>query len=68
MHDGELELTEETAARLIAQRSPALAHLPIERVHTTGTVNTIVRVGDAYAGGSATISILNPWSFSIHPA
>lgn len=46
MHAGQLVLTEETAARLIAQRFPALAHLPIERVRTTGTVNTIVRIGD----------------------
>lgn len=48
MHEGQLALTEETAARLIAQRFPALAHLSIERVHTTGTVNTIVRIGDDF--------------------
>lgn len=64
MHEDELELTEETAGRLIAQRFPALAHLPIERVRTTGTAAS----GDAYAGASATISTLNPWSFSTHPA
>ena len=34
MHEGELALTEETAARLIAQRFPALAHLPVERIRT----------------------------------
>ncbi|QDE34385.1 hypothetical protein FIV50_06025 [Microbacterium foliorum] len=48
MHEGRLALTEETAARVIAQRFPALAHLPIERVRTTGTVNTIVRIGDGF--------------------
>lgn len=30
MHEGELALTEETAARLIAQRFPALAHEHVE--------------------------------------
>lgn len=47
MHEGELELTTATAARLIAQRFPELAGLPLQRVPTTGTVNTIVRIGDA---------------------
>lgn len=49
MHEGELELTEETAARLIAQRFPALTHLPLRRVRAAGTVNTIIRVGDDLA-------------------
>ena len=49
MHEGELALTEETAARLIAQRFPALAHLPVERIRTAGTVNTITRIGDEFA-------------------
>lgn len=49
MHEGELELTEETAARLIAQRFPEFAHMPIERVGTAGTVNTIIRIGDDIA-------------------
>lgn len=48
MHEGQLALTEETAARVIAQRFPALAHVPIERVRTMGTVNTIVRIGDDF--------------------
>lgn len=48
MHEGQLVLTEETAARVIAQRFPVLAHLPVERVRTTGTVNTIVRIGDDF--------------------
>ena len=49
MHEGELELTEATAARLIAQRFPELALLPVRQIGTAGTVNTILRVGDALA-------------------
>lgn len=49
MHEGELELTEETAARLIARRFPELAHMPLRRVRATGTVNTIIRIGDDLA-------------------
>lgn len=49
MHEGELAVTEATAARLIAQRFPALASSPVRRVRTAGTVNTIIRVGDRLA-------------------
>ncbi|OAN41319.1 phosphotransferase [Microbacterium sp. H83] len=49
MHDGELTITEATAARLIAQRFPALATAPLRTVHAPGTVNTIVRIGDDLA-------------------
>lgn len=49
MHEGELALTDDRAARLIAQTFPELAHLPIERVRSTGTVNTIFRIGDDLA-------------------
>lgn len=49
MHEGELELTDDTAARLIAQRFPELVLLPLRRVRTAGTVNTIIRIGDALA-------------------
>ncbi|KNY07480.1 phosphotransferase [Microbacterium sp. GCS4] len=46
MHDGELGVTDEVAARLIAQRFPELAGLPLRRLRTAATVNTIVRIGD----------------------
>lgn len=46
MHEGELELTDETAGRLIARRFPALAGVPLRRVRTAGTVNTIFRIGE----------------------
>lgn len=45
MHEGELELTDETAARLIARRFPELALMPVRRVRTAGTVNTVFRIG-----------------------
>lgn len=46
MHDGELPLGDDLAARLIARQFPELGALPLRRVRTAGTVNTIVRVGD----------------------
>ncbi|SEB97851.1 aminoglycoside phosphotransferase family protein [Microbacterium hydrocarbonoxydans] len=49
MHEGELGLSDDDAERLIAQRFPELASVPVRRVHTTGTVNTIVRIGDDLA-------------------
>lgn len=49
MHEGELELTDDTAGRLIARRFPELALMPLRRVPTVGTVNTIFRIGDDLA-------------------
>lgn len=49
MHEGELELTDGTAERLIARRFPALAGMPLRRVSTAGTVNAIIRIGDDLA-------------------
>lgn len=46
MHEGELSLDDGLAAQLIAREFPELRDLPRERVHGTGTVNTIIRVGD----------------------
>lgn len=48
MHEGELSLDDDLAAQLIARRFPELSGLPLRRVRTAGTVNTIVRVGDAH--------------------
>ncbi|WP_341956981.1 phosphotransferase [Microbacterium sp. LWH13-1.2] len=49
MHEGELELTDETAGRLIARRFPEFALMPLRRVPTAGTVNAIFRIGDDLA-------------------
>ncbi|WP_091231686.1 phosphotransferase [Microbacterium sp. 3J1] len=49
MHEGELTLTDATAARLITQRFPTLADKPVRRVSAAGTVNTIIRIGDDLA-------------------
>ncbi|WP_223626013.1 phosphotransferase [Microbacterium sp. EST19A] len=46
MHEGELPLDDGVAARLIAREFPELRELPRNRVRSTGTVNTIIRVGD----------------------
>ncbi|AXL11710.1 hypothetical protein DXT68_05810 [Microbacterium foliorum] len=49
MHEGELELTDDDAARLIVGRFPEFALLPLRRVRTSGTVNRIIRIGDDLA-------------------
>lgn len=46
MHEGELPLDDELAERLIAAGFPELVGLPLRRVRGTGTVNTIIRLGD----------------------
>lgn len=46
MHEGELPLDDGLVGALIARDFPGFRELPRERVHTTGTVNTIIRVGD----------------------
>lgn len=46
MHEGEVDIDEELVARLVAAQFPRLAGLPISAVQSTGTVNTIYRLGD----------------------
>ena len=48
MHEGELTLEDSAAGRLIARRFPHLGALPLRRVDTAGTVNTIIRVGGEF--------------------
>lgn len=48
MHEGELPLDDGVAAQLIARDFPELRDLPRERVRSTGTVNTIIRLGDEF--------------------
>jgi aminoglycoside phosphotransferase (APT) family kinase protein len=48
VHDDELGVSDDIAARLIAQRFPELAGLPLRRLRTAGTVNTIIRIGDGH--------------------
>lgn len=45
MHEDALALDEDLAARLIGRRFPELSPLPVRRLRTAGTVNTIMRVG-----------------------
>jgi len=48
MHRDELEINEATVKRLIAEQFPRFSYLPIRKVHSTGTVNAIFRLGEAY--------------------
>jgi aminoglycoside phosphotransferase (APT) family kinase protein len=46
MHEGEVDLDEGIVRRLLASQFPRLAHLPLERFESGGTVNAIYRLGD----------------------
>lgn len=46
MHENQMDIDDDLAGRLIAARFPELAALPVQRVITAGTVNSIVRIGD----------------------
>jgi aminoglycoside phosphotransferase (APT) family kinase protein len=46
MHEGEVDIDESLVAHLVATQFPQLADLPIRAVASTGTVNSIYRLGD----------------------
>jgi aminoglycoside phosphotransferase (APT) family kinase protein len=46
MHVGEVDIDAELVGRLVAAQFPDLSDLPIRKVHSTGTVNNIFRLGD----------------------
>jgi aminoglycoside phosphotransferase (APT) family kinase protein len=46
MHDGEVDLDVEQVRRLLVTQFPYWAALSLDVVHSTGTVNTIYRLGD----------------------
>jgi len=46
MHENEVEVNEEIVKALILEQLPAYKDLPVERVHSTGTVNAIFKLGD----------------------
>ncbi|MGO4597639.1 aminoglycoside phosphotransferase family protein [Terrabacter sp. 2RAF25] len=46
MHEDELVVDEHLVRRLVAGQLPHLAHLPVRRFASTGTVNAIIRLGD----------------------
>lgn len=49
MHDGQLDVDERTVAALVAEQFPQWADLPVRRAPSSGTVNSIFRIGDALA-------------------
>ena len=49
MHADELDISPDLAKSLVAQQFPHLAHLPIEKVSSAGTENTIFRLGQDLA-------------------
>jgi len=49
MHDDEIEIPVSLVRRLLAGQFPQWAHLPLRRVHSTGTVHAMYRLGDDMA-------------------
>jgi aminoglycoside phosphotransferase (APT) family kinase protein len=49
MHEDQLEISEDTARRLVAEQIPQWRDLPVRAVATAGTVNAICRIGDDLA-------------------
>jgi aminoglycoside phosphotransferase (APT) family kinase protein len=46
MHDNQVDVSADELRRLLREQAPQWAHLPIERVSSSGTDNTIYRLGD----------------------
>jgi aminoglycoside phosphotransferase (APT) family kinase protein len=46
MHEGQVEVDDAVARRLLATQFPAFAELPLRRLRSTGTVNALFRLGD----------------------
>lgn len=49
MHDDQLEISDDTARALITNQFPEWAHEGIRRIHSSGTVNAIFRIGEILA-------------------
>jgi aminoglycoside phosphotransferase (APT) family kinase protein len=68
LHDDELEVDEVLVRRLLATLSPAYAGLPLRRLASTGSTNTLFRLGDDLVvrvprqpGGTSTIEKEQRW-------
>lgn len=49
MHTGQLSVTAEMVRDLVGGQFPEYAGLPIEPVHSEGTINAIFRIGEQLA-------------------
>jgi|SRR5699024_4404542 len=49
MHDGQIDVSATTARLLIRDQFPPLSDMPVTKVVSTGTDNTIFRIGDGLA-------------------
>ena len=48
MHKEEVEINGDIVRKLIAEQFPQFASFPIHKVHSTGTVNAVYRLGEEY--------------------
>ena len=48
MHKEEIEINDDIVRRLIVEQFPQFASFPIHKVHSTGTVNAVYRLGEEY--------------------
>jgi len=62
MHDDEVAVDDEIVRRLVTEQFADIAHLPIRRIGSTGTVNALFRIGDDYV---ARLPLLEEWSDDI---
>jgi len=62
MHEGEIAIDHEMVARLVATQFPEFADLPIRAFASTGTVNSIYRIGDLLC---ARLPRLQKWAASL---
>ena len=49
MHDDQLDVPVETVCALVSRQFPQWRRLPVRRVHASGTVNAIFRIGGELA-------------------
>lgn len=49
MHDDEIDVPASLVRQLLLNQSPRLAHLPVQRVQSMGTVHATYQLGDDMA-------------------
>jgi aminoglycoside phosphotransferase (APT) family kinase protein len=62
MHEGQVDIDDDLVRRLLREQFDEIAHLPIEPVASTGTVNALFRIGEEFV---ARLPLLAEWNESI---
>jgi len=48
MHENEFKINEDLVQKLLKSQCPEWAHLPLKRIHSSGTDNALFRLGKEY--------------------